>query len=89
MEWAVLALDKLPFSARLIREAHKVLLQGVRGEKKQPGEFRTSQNWIGGATINDAVFVPPVHTTVPELMSDIEKFLHNEEIHFPELLKIG
>ena len=89
MEWAVLALDKLPFSARLIRETHKVLLQGVRGEKKQPGEFRTSQNWIGGATINDAVFVPPVHTTVPELMSDIEKFLHNEEIHFPELLKIG
>ncbi|MDD5242289.1 MAG: Fic family protein [Sulfuricella sp.] len=89
MEWAVLALDKLPFSARLIREAHKVLLQGVRGEKKQPGEFRTSQNWIGGATINDAAFVPPVHTTVPELMSDIEKFLHNEEIHFPELLKIG
>lgn len=89
MEWAVLALDKLPFSARLIREVHKVLLQGVRGEKKQPGEFRTSQNWIGGATINDAVFVPPVHTTVPELMSDIEKFLHNEEIHFPELLKIG
>jgi Fic family protein len=89
MEWAVLALDKLPFSARLIREAHKVLLHGVRGEKKQPGEFRTSQNWIGGATLNDAVFVPPVHTTVPELMSDIEKFLHNEEIHFPELLKIG
>lgn len=89
MEWAVIALDKLPFSARLIREAHKVLLQGVRGEKKQPGEFRTSQNWIGGATINDAVFVPPVHTTVPDLISDIEKFLHNEEIHFPELLKIG
>ena len=89
MEWAVLALDKLPFSARLIRETHKVLLQGVRGEKKQPGEFRTSQNWIGGATINDAIFVPPVHTTVPELMSDIEKFLHNEETHFPELLKIG
>ena len=89
MEWAVLALDKLPFSARLIRETHKVLLQGVRGEKKQPGDFRTSQNWIGGATLNDAVFVPPVHTTVPELMCDIEKFLHNEDIHFPELLKIG
>ena len=89
MEWAISQLDKLPFSSRLVRETHRVLLQGVRGEKKQPGEFRNSQNWIGGATINDAVFIPPVHTSVPELMSDIEKFIHNEEIHIPELLKIG
>jgi Fic family protein len=89
MEWAIEHLDKLPFSSRLIRETHRVLLQGVRGEKKQPGEFRISQNWIGGATINDAVFIPPVHNSVPELMSDIEKFIHNEEIHIPELLKIG
>lgn len=89
MEAAILALDKLPFSSRLIRETHRVLLQGVRGEKKQPGEFRTSQNWIGGATLNDALFIPPVQTSVPELMSDIEKFLHNEEIFFPELLKIA
>jgi Fic family protein len=89
METAIRTLDKLPFSSRLIRKTHRVLLQGVRGEKKQPGEFRKSQNWIGGATINDALFIPPVHTTVPELMSDIEKFLHNEEIYFPELLKIA
>ena len=89
METAILALEKLPFSSRLIRETHKVLLQGVRGEKKQPGDFRKSQNWIGGATINDALFIPPVHTSVPELMSDIEKFIHNEEIFFPELLKIA
>ena len=89
MELAIDALEKLPFSSRLIRETHQVLLQGVRGQKKQPGEFRNSQNWIGGATINDALFVPPVHTTVPELMSDIEKFLHNENIYFPELLKIA
>lgn len=89
MEWAIEHLDKLPFSSRLIRETHRVLLQGVRGEKKQPGEFRISQNWIGGATINDAVFIPPAHSSVPELMSDIEKFIHNEEIHIPELLKIG
>lgn len=89
METAILALEKLPFSSRLIRETHKVLLQGVRGENKQPGDFRKSQNWIGGATINDALFIPPVHTSVPELMSDIEKFIHNEEIFFPELLKIA
>lgn len=89
MESAIIALEKLPFSSRLIRETHKVLLQGVRGEKKQPGDFRKSQNWIGGATINDALFIPPVHTSVPELMSDIEKFIHNEEIFFPELLKIA
>jgi Fic family protein len=89
MEWAIHELEKLPFSSRIIRKTHKVLLQGVRGEKRQPGEFRTSQNWIGGATIRDAIFVPPIHTSVPELMSDIEKFLHNDEIFLPELLKIG
>ena len=89
MDWAINELEKLPFSSRLIKETHQVLLQGVRGEKKQPGEFRTSQNWIGGATINDATFIPPVHTSVPELMSDIEKFIHSNEIFVPELLKIA
>ncbi|MFN8211768.1 MAG: Fic family protein [Bacteroidales bacterium] len=89
MESAIKALEELPFSSRLIRDTHKILLQGVRGEKRQPGEFRRSQNWIGGATINDATFIPPVHTSVPELMGDLEKFVHNEEIFFPELLKIA
>lgn len=89
MSKAIQMLQDLPFSSRLIRETHKVLLQGVRGEHKQPGEFRQSQNWIGGATINDAVFVPPVHTTVPELMSDIEKFAHDDINYFPDLLKIA
>jgi Fic family protein len=89
MESAIIGLEKLPFSSRLIRDIHRVLLQGVRGEKKQPGEFRNSQNWIDGATINDAQFIPPVHTSVPDLMGDIEKFLHNDDIFFPELLKIA
>ena len=89
MEIAIDSLKSLPFSSRLIKEAHKTLLKGVRGQKKQPGKFRSSQNWIGGATINDAHFIPPIHTTVAELMGDIEKFLHNDEIYFPELLKIG
>lgn len=89
MEYAILSLEKLPYSSRLIKQTHEILLQGVRGEKKQPGEFRNSQNWIGGATLNDATFIPPVHSSVPELMSDIEKFIHNEEILFPELLRIA
>ncbi|MBN2275923.1 MAG: Fic family protein [Bacteroidales bacterium] len=89
MEWAINELKSLPFSLRLIKGTHSVLLRGVRGEKKQPGQFRKSQNWIGGATLNDAVFIPPVHTSIPDLMSDIEKFIHNEEFYIPELLKIG
>ncbi len=89
MEWAINELKSLPFSSRLIKGIHRVLLQGVRGAKKQPGQFRKSQNWIGGATINDAVFIPPAHTSVPDLMSDIEKFIYNEKIFVPELLKIG
>ena len=89
MNWAIGELDNLPFSSRLIRNTHKILLQGVRGKHKLPGEFRRSQNWIGGASINNAVFTPPIHQTVPELMGDLENFLHNEDIYFPELMKIG
>ena len=61
----------------------------MRGSKKQPGEFRSSQNWIGGASINDAIFVPPIHTSIQELMADIEKFVHDDSKYLPELLKIG
>lgn len=89
MNQAITQLESLPFSSRLIRETHRVLLQGVRGKSKLPGEFRRSQNWIGGATINDAVFVPPIQDTVPELMSDIEEFVHNDRQYYPELLKIA
>jgi Fic family protein len=86
---AISSLEKLPFSSRLIKETHKILLQGVRGKHKLPGEFRTSQNWIGGASINDAIFVPPIQSTINEYMNDLEKFAHNEESYFPELLKIA
>ncbi len=89
MNLAVQQLHKLPFSSRLIRQTHKILLDGVRGTYKLPGEYRTSQNWIGGVSINDAVFVPPVHTTIPELMSDIEFFANDELNQLPDLLKIA
>ncbi len=89
LNFAITSLEKLPFSSRLIRETHKILLQGVRGKHKLPGEFRSSQNWIGGASINDATFIPPIHSDINEYMSDLENFAHNSESFFPDLLKIA
>lgn len=86
---AITELETLPISSRLIKKTHQILLDSVRGEHKQPGEFRTSQNWIGGNSLSDAVFIPPNQTYVIELMGDLEKFLHNEEINVPALVKIG
>ena len=90
MNEAVNMLHTLPFSSRLIRQAHKILLKGkVRGQDKQPGEFRRSQNWIGGATPSDAVFIPPAHTEINNLMSDIEYFANAQDDNLPDLLKIA
>ncbi|WP_435352857.1 Fic family protein [Emticicia sp. SJ17W-69] len=89
MNDAVKQLHNLPFSSRLIKQTHKILLQGVRGKHKLPGEYRTSQNWIGGASINDAVFIPPVHTSIADLISDIEFFANDELNPLPDLLKIA
>ena len=88
MNKAVKLLHTLPFSYRLIKQTHKILLQGVRGAKKLSGEFRISQNWIGGASINDAMFIPLIHTSFREIMSDLEQFANNELNHLPDLLKI-
>lgn len=74
-------LSELPVCTRLIKEIHAVLMTGVRGANKTPGEYRTSQNWIGhpGANLNTAEFVPPPHEDVDKLMSELEKFIHGED----------
>jgi len=84
-------LDRLkggfPVSARLIREIHSKLLAGGRGSSKDPGKFRRSQNWIGGSRPGNAVFVPPPHTVVPNCISDLEQFIHEDPSSLPILIK--
>lgn len=89
MKGAIENLRKLPLSNRLIRDTHKALLASVRGEHKSPGEFRQSQNWIVGASLADAVFIPPAHTEMPDLLTDFESFLNNDKIKIPHLVRIA
>ena len=89
MNSSITRLKTLPVSTRLLKDSHRILMKGARGAHRNPGEFRTNQNWIGGATIQDATYVPPVHTEINELMSDLEKFLHNDQIDVPVLIKAG
>ena len=78
-----------PLSNRLIREIHGVLLSRGRGSEKSPGEFRRSQNWIGGTRPGNATFVPPPSELVAECMGDFERFLHDEHTDLPVLVKAG
>ncbi len=89
MNHAIDELKRLPISSRLLRKTHEILLESVRGEHKQPGEYRNSQNWIGGSSLSDAVFIPPIQALVNPLMGDLEKFLNNDEINVPALIRIA
>jgi Fic family protein len=87
MNRSIADLRDLPLSNRLLCKAHATLMRDVRGKHKQPGDFRTSQNWIGGSSLADAVFIPPHPDDVPGLMTDLERFWHNETIAVPHLVR--
>ena len=89
MNEAVISLEKLPLSSRLLKDAHATLLDGVRGAFKMPGEFRRSQNWIGGASIKDATFIPPFAEIVEPLMGDLENLIHSDDCGLPHVLRIA
>ena len=79
----------LPISVRLLRHAHRLLLDGVRGAGKQPGELRRSQNWIGGTRPGNAVFVPPPPERVSALLADMERFIHATATDLPPMVKVA
>ena len=89
MQCGLNEIKTLPISSRLIRKVHHKLLQGPRGLTKTPGIFRRSQNWIGGTHPSNAKFVPPPPTEVPNLMSDLEKFINSDTKDIPFLVKLG
>ena len=89
INYSVNKLSELPLSMRLLKESHEILLKGVRGEHKAPGEIRKTQNWIGGSSLKDAFYIPPEPNMLPNLLTDIEKFLHNEELQVPEIVRAG
>lgn len=89
LNYSIERLKELPISMRLLQEAHKILLTGVRGEHKQPGAIRMSQNWIGGTSIQTAAFIPPHIDNLPEALKDLEYFWHNKGLNMPHLIRMA
>ncbi|MBQ7145990.1 MAG: Fic family protein [Lachnospiraceae bacterium] len=90
MNWGLSELENLPLSLRLIRSIHQKLLSGTRGDSRNPGEFRQSQNWIGpaGCTLKTATFVPPSVPDMKDALGDLEKYFYKED-GLPALIKIA
>lgn len=87
MRHAIKRLNEVPLATNLLRETHRVLISGARGERKTPGEFRVTQNWIGGATIRDAHFVPPIPQEVDMFMNDLDHYWNDKAMTTPILIK--
>lgn len=87
--FAINSLDTRPLATNLLKDIHRELLQGVRGEHKTPGEFRWSQNWIGGSSIKDAKFIPPAANHINDLLNDFDNYLNNRGSNTPHLIKIA
>jgi Fic family protein len=89
LNYSISKLGDFPLATRLLNEAHRILLQGARGNGKRPGEIRDKQNWIGGATIQSAIFVPPHPEFLPQLLSDLEEMWHSRSVAMPKLIRIA
>ena len=89
MNYGINALNDLPVCMRLLKDTHRILMSGVRGENKQPGEIRNAQNWVGGTSMRTAKFIPPHQNELPGLLTDLEMFWHNQNLNMPHLIKMA
>lgn len=89
INYSIAQLDEIPLSMRLLEKSHEILLSGVRGKERQPGQVRTTQNWIGGSSIKTASFIPPHPDDMRASLTDLELFWHNKKINMPNLIKIA